>query len=206
MSDAIYPNREHENAVNSATRRALSALDAISENVDLIRGKLAAGTVDARYLQEQAGRMFEYLTTLETLRDVRDWHAADLADVLGLKPDLNLQPSERRADLQRRMHVDIQYFTESGTWNRPDRAIRTDYLLIAAGAGGSAPLSDSEPGRDGENGELRAGSFDPATVPEQLQVEIGRGGRGAQYGAFKAGDGADGYALFVTHLKPQEER
>ena len=103
-------------------------------------------------------------------------------------------------------HVDIQYFTESGTWNRPDRAIRTDYLLIAAGAGGSAPLSDSEPGRDGENGELRAGSFDPATVPEQLQVEIGRGGRGAQYGNFKAGDGADGYALFITHLEPEGER
>jgi hypothetical protein len=117
MSTVTYPNREHENTVNSATRRALSALDAISENVDLIRGKLAAGTVDAadaRYLQEQAGRMFEYLTTLETLRDVRDWHAADLADVLGLKPDLNLPPSERRADLQRRIAEAVSYVNARG--------------------------------------------------------------------------------------------
>lgn len=99
-------------------------------------------------------------------------------------------------------NVDIQYFAESGTWTRPDRAIRTDYLIRPGGAGGS--LGIGEPGHDGEEGKLHAGSFDPASVPEQVQVEIGRGGRGAQYGDLKAGDGADGYALFVTHLRPGE--
>jgi hypothetical protein len=117
MSTTAYPNREHENAVNSATRRALGVLGAIGENVDEIRRRLIGGTVDAsdaRYLQEQAGRMFEYLTALETLRDVRDWHEADMADTLGLKPDLNLPPSERRADLQRRIAEAVSYVKARG--------------------------------------------------------------------------------------------
>ena len=77
-----------------------------------------------------------------------------------------------------------------------------DYLICGAGAGGSVGIG--EMGRDGEAGALRCGSLDAGTLPDKLEVIIGRGGRGAVLGPFKGGDGADGYALFVIHLADGE--
>jgi hypothetical protein len=96
---------------------------------------------------------------------------------------------------------DIQYFAQDGTWRKPPGAVRVDYLVCAAGAGGSVGIG--EMGRDGEAGALHSGSFEAGQIPEEVKVEIGRGGRGAVLGPFKGGDGAAGYALFLTHLGPE---
>jgi hypothetical protein len=93
----------------------------------------------------------------------------------------------------------IQYFAVSGTWVKPAGAVRVDYLICGAGAGGSVGIG--EMGRDGAAGALRCGSLDAGSLPDKLEVVIGRGGRGAVLGPFKGGDGAPGYALFVTHLE-----
>jgi hypothetical protein len=94
--------------------------------------------------------------------------------------------------------VDIQYFAEDGTWIRPPGAVRVDYLACASGGGGSVGIGG--PGRDGEAGALHSGSFEAGKIPDEVKVEIGRGGRGAAIGPVKAGDGAAGYVLFLTHL------
>ena len=95
--------------------------------------------------------------------------------------------------------IDVQYFAESGTWVRPPGAVRVDYLICAGGGGGSVGIG--EIGRAGEDAAVHAGSFfDPDELPERVEVAVGRGGRGAEFQHVKAGDGADGYALFLTHL------
>jgi hypothetical protein len=87
--------------------------------------------------------------------------------------------------------MDVQEFRESGTWHKPPRAIQVDALIVAAGGGGS-------PGRDGENGEVLRKSWPAGELPDTMEVEIGKGGRGRGGGR----DGADGYAEFITHLAP----
>ena len=93
--------------------------------------------------------------------------------------------------------IDVQYFAESGTWVRPPGAVRVDYLICAGGGGGSVGIGGI--GRGGEDAAVHAGSFfDPDELPERVEVVVGRGGRGAEFEHVKAGDGADGYALFLA--------
>ena len=96
-------------------------------------------------------------------------------------------------------NVDIQYFAESGIWHRPPGAVRADCLIRAASGGGSVDAGGII--HAGAQGELHAHSI-PSPLPETITIEIGKGGRGAQLGTVKAGDGADGYALIITHVAP----
>jgi hypothetical protein len=86
---------------------------------------------------------------------------------------------------------DIQYFASSGTWVKPPRAVRVDTVVRAAGAGGAT-------GKDGADGEVSVTSYPAGDLPDEVTITVGRGGRGAVGG----GNGADGYALIVTHLSP----
>jgi hypothetical protein len=80
-----YPNREHMNAAKAALRRARANLDEISAEAGLMRTRLDKGAdyidgADARTLAVAVGQLAENLTIIETLREVREWHAADRAD------------------------------------------------------------------------------------------------------------------------------
>jgi hypothetical protein len=79
-----YPNREHENADKAAARRALAALAAIEDQVAVLRAKIEHRNYiygsDTNQITDNARALTEHLAILETLRDVREWHAADTAE------------------------------------------------------------------------------------------------------------------------------
>jgi hypothetical protein len=83
-SDHPYPNREHERA-DKAARRALQAVDDITEQLALLRRTLDVPDrrVDAdtgQGLAEQVRKLTGFLAEMGTLYDVREWHAADRAE------------------------------------------------------------------------------------------------------------------------------
>ncbi len=93
---------------------------------------------------------------------------------------------------------DIQYFASSGTWHKPPGAIRVDVMVQAAGGGGTFMFQGTGHGSDGE---ITARSYRASSLADEVHVEVGIGGKGAAFGAgFSGGDGADGYALIVTHV------
>lgn len=80
-----YPNREHRNASLAAHRRAIAALHELEAAARTLAHRLSdSGTyyVDASSasgLHEQAAKVTANFAVLETLRDVREWDAADKA-------------------------------------------------------------------------------------------------------------------------------
>ncbi len=76
-----YPNREHENADRAAMRRALHTLEGIRGEANDLHLRLSRDQrVDADDAQVISGKVRDltgYLAELATLRDVREWHAAD---------------------------------------------------------------------------------------------------------------------------------
>jgi hypothetical protein len=87
------------------------------------------------------------------------------------------------------VNPEIQYFAESGTWVKPEGAVRVDIML--RGSGDEAAISVVGT-KIGTPGELLASSFDASDLPDTVEVEVGKGGRPG---------GRDGYALIVTHLE-----
>lgn len=82
-----YPNREHQTLERSARRRAAHLLGQMEAQAKVLRAKVASDhsyvdAADAGWAQEMAGKLREQLTIIETLREVREWHKADVADAL----------------------------------------------------------------------------------------------------------------------------
>lgn len=79
-----YPNREHENKDKAARRRAHAALDMIASEVSVVGRRIEGGGADAddcRQMAEHVRALTEHLAVLETLREVREWHAADHPEI-----------------------------------------------------------------------------------------------------------------------------
>lgn len=82
-----FPNREHMKADQAARRRALKALDSVADEIKLMRNFLERGPdarVDAQnadVMQSKVHDLTGYLAELATLFDVREWDAADRAEV-----------------------------------------------------------------------------------------------------------------------------
>ena len=84
MTPIGYPNREHENADNAAKRRALQALADVEHEAAFLRRAIERdGHVSADQtatLAQQAADVIRQFAVLGTLREVRKWHAAGVAD------------------------------------------------------------------------------------------------------------------------------
>jgi hypothetical protein len=81
-----YPNREHANADKVARRRALAALDDIEGEVAFLRKRVNGGLGDGDDTgtpAERAADVTRHLSVLGTLREVREWHAADEKEAAG---------------------------------------------------------------------------------------------------------------------------
>lgn len=89
MTTTGYPNREHQREVESQTSRAVDALAALADDALLLKRRLEKGSLvvgaDAKQLAERAMVIAERLTRLDMLRQVREWHAADLAEASSAK-------------------------------------------------------------------------------------------------------------------------
>jgi hypothetical protein len=83
-----YPNREHKNADRAARRRALAALNAITAEAERLRQKLqeadnplsSLDSDDTRTMDGKVHDLTAEFAVIGALRDVREWHAADLAE------------------------------------------------------------------------------------------------------------------------------
>jgi hypothetical protein len=78
-----YPNREHRREDETARRQAMIGLQGIIDNAKTLERRLANGTYtdvsDAQALVAGAAEVTRRLAVLDTLRHVREWHAADEA-------------------------------------------------------------------------------------------------------------------------------
>jgi hypothetical protein len=82
MTETSYPNREHKNADVAARRRALGVLAAIEEEVASLRRRIEGHRIDGddtQILTDLTRQVTLHASVLGTLREVREWHAADQA-------------------------------------------------------------------------------------------------------------------------------
>lgn len=81
-----YPNREHQREDETARRQAMIGLQGIIDDAKTLERRLANGTYtdvsDAQTLVAKAVEVTRRLAVLDTLGHVREWHAADKAEVV----------------------------------------------------------------------------------------------------------------------------
>lgn len=79
-----YPNRETWNKDRAAKLHALSALATIEEHAATLKRRIEGGYEpygsDAHRFTDSVTQLTVAFTTTETLRDVREWHALDVAE------------------------------------------------------------------------------------------------------------------------------
>jgi hypothetical protein len=100
-----YPNKEHRRAAEAAQRRALAAIGQIRDALALIERSVTQGSPDsseARRVIDFGGDLREYLAQIETLREVREWHAADLGEVQAEFERSGTEGAERTGEGYRR--------------------------------------------------------------------------------------------------------
>ncbi len=117
-----YPNREHKKADDAARRRALKALDDLGDEIRLMRAVLERGSdyrVDGDMTQTMAGKvrdLTDYLATLAALYDVREWAAADQAEIdRAVRETRRPDPPSKAADVDEALDYLLASETNS-TW------------------------------------------------------------------------------------------
>lgn len=104
MTDYPYPNREHQRADERARRRAKTALESIETTAGYLIAKLENGyrldADDTEGLSDLLRKLTGHLAEIGTLYDVREWHAADLADASQDEVDVSLHERRRAQRMQ----------------------------------------------------------------------------------------------------------
>jgi hypothetical protein len=94
---------------------------------------------------------------------------------------------------------EMQFFRESGTWHRPEGAVRV-VVMIKGGDGGSG-IDQEGNVVPGQEGQLAVKTMSADEVGATAQIKIGEAGRGAVRGRQKVPDGNIGYAVVVTYFE-----
>ena len=83
MTEIAYPNHEHELADKAARRRAITALEELAEQSGIMQRRLERGFDadgdDSQRLHGAVREVTQNLSIPGVLREVREWHAADMA-------------------------------------------------------------------------------------------------------------------------------
>lgn len=88
----------------------------------------------------------------------------------------------------------MQFFRESGTWHRPEGAVRVEVMAKGGDAGSSVgPDGKIIPGQEGE---VVITMLTAEEAGESAPIEIGKGGAGGGH----APGGTDGYMVVVTYF------
>jgi hypothetical protein len=80
MTTTPFPERMHNQAVETAKRRAERSLDELANEAAIIKRRVGNGTADAddaRKSAELVTTIASRLGTLEALRDVQEWDEAE---------------------------------------------------------------------------------------------------------------------------------
>lgn len=97
---------------------------------------------------------------------------------------------------------DMQFFRESGTWHRPEGAVRVEVLVKGGDAGGSLDADGTI--IPGERGQVVIQEMSAKEAGPTVPVAIGEAGKGAWVEDLKAPDGLPGYAVVTTYFKRHE--
>jgi hypothetical protein len=95
-------------------------------------------------------------------------------------------------------HIDMQFFSESGTWHKPPGAVSAE-VVIKGGDGGWF-IGEGDRIIPGTKGEVVYKEIPAAQLPETAEIQIGEGGRGNTRGDLAVPGGRPGWAVVITHL------
>ena len=95
--------------------------------------------------------------------------------------------------------MDMQFFSESGTWHKPQGAVGVEVVMKGGDAGWG--IAEGDRIIPGTQGEVVYKEIPAARLPETAEVHIGEGGRGSMVGDLTVPGGRPGWAAVITHLE-----